>query len=101
MCITISVTDFQLIQADENKWNKCETKLATQWGGGGAYPFSWLAFSRRIWVSVETASRSQGSLEEEPGRQGKASAKTATYRRQEEKSVKLTVFQLQRSNFCH
>lgn len=52
--------------------------------GGGAYPFSWLALSRRIWVSVETASRSQGSLEEEPGREGKASAKTATYRGQEE-----------------
>lgn len=48
---------------------------------GYTHPWSWLALPLRSWVSVGTVSRSQGSLEDESGNKGKASAKTATYRR--------------------
>lgn len=51
------------------------------------HPWSWPASPLRSWVSVGTASRSQESLEDEAGSEGKASAKTAAYRRHRDTSA--------------
>lgn len=66
---------------------------------------------------METVSRSQGSLEEELGREGKASAKTAAYGGQENKSAPtrtvpvadweqrsadpVWAFSFEQGSFCH